>query len=147
MKIQDLQNFEVVSGGLQQPEQPKQDFSLEETLLNVPSSAGRFIGDIFSAVRHPLQTVQGLADVVSGGLEKGIVSGVEAVRLGTFPGKPTEREEKFDAVTDFFIQRYGSMDKIKKTVQEDPIGFLGDVSLAMSGAGAAIKGAGVVSKV
>src|SRR3990167_5826767 len=147
MKIQDLQNFEIVSGGLQQPEQPKQDFSLEETLLNIPSSAGRFIGDIYSAVRHPLQTVQGLADIVSGGLEKGIVSGVEAVKPGTFPGKPTEREEKFNAVIDFFVQRYGSMDKIKKTVQEDPVGFLGDVSLALTGGGAVLKGAGTVSKI
>src|SRR5215469_9088276 len=37
---------------------------------NLVPSAGRFVGDIYQAVRHPLDTGMNLANLVSGGLEK-----------------------------------------------------------------------------
>jgi len=126
-------SFKVISTPLEQTPQQDGGFSVGQTLKNIPGSAGRLVGDIFGAVTSPFKTAQSLADVASGGLQKLI------------PGKQ-KFEPQFDAVVDFFKQRYGSIDNIKKTVQEDPVGFAADVSAVLTGGGAAIKGAGTVAK-
>jgi len=42
-----------------------------ETISNVPSSAGKFIGGLVEAVASPVQTAKGLADIAAGGMRAG----------------------------------------------------------------------------
>ena len=108
-------------------------FSLKETIRNIPGSAGRLVGDVASLVRHPIQTAKAIGRVGGGAVEKFI------------PGEHPA-EQSFDQVVDFFKQRYGGIENIKRTVQEDPVGFAADISALLTGGGAAIKGVGTLGK-
>ncbi|HEC65863.1 MAG TPA: hypothetical protein ENI23_11235, partial [bacterium] len=108
-------------------------FSLKETIRNIPGSAGRLVGDVASLVRHPIQTAKAIGRVGGGAVEKFI------------PGEHPA-EQSFDQVVDFFKQRYGGIENIKRTVQEDPVGFAADISALLTGGGAAIKGVAPLGK-
>lgn len=115
--------YRPVSGG----------FSLGETVKNIPGSAGRFLGGIAGAVTHPVRTVKALAGVGAGAVEKLI------------PGEQAE-EKYIDGLVDVYKQRYGGLDETLKTIENDPIGVLADLSTVLTG-GAAIAGKiGSVSK-
>lgn len=59
----------------------------------------------------------------------------------------TEELTKFKQLGQFLSDRYGSEDAIKKSLIEDPIGVLADVSTVLGGTGAALRSAGNASKV
>lgn len=66
-------------------------------------------------------------------------------------GKPlanrlTNQESRANALGDFYKNRYGGVENIKKTLYEDPVGVVLDASTLISGAGALTKGAGIVGK-
>lgn len=103
-------------------------------ISNIPKSAGRFVGDLFSVVAHPIKTVKGLATVGAGAVEKLI------------PGEQGQ-EKAADAVGKFFKDRYGGLENIKKTLYEDPVGALADISTLFSGGGALATKVGELSKV
>lgn len=104
----------------------KKGFSVENMVKNIPSSAGNFVGDIAQAVTNPVDTVKNIGKIAVGGVEKII------------PGQQGE-EESFDAVVNFYKDRYGSMDNFLKTLEEDPVGVASDVSLALTGVGGVAK--------
>ena len=114
----------------------------KSAVSNIPSSAGQVVSDIAQTVAHPIETAENI-----GKLGKGIMQ-----KLGGF-GKMGEGDESIkysDAVGKFFMDRYGSIDAIKKTIAEDPVGALADVATVFSG-GAFLPGkagqvAGAVSR-
>jgi len=110
------------------------DFSAIQTLKNIPGSAGRLVKDISQAVLHPIRTAKSLKDVAQG-----------AVSL-LIPGEQPN-EDKARAVGQFFKDRYGGIENVQKTVQEDPVGFLADISAFLTGGGLAIRGAGAAGKI
>ncbi len=71
-----------------------------------------------------------------------------AVGVSQDPKAKAENEAVADAVGQFFADRYGSMDALKKTIAEDPVGFAGDLSLLMTGGGTvAARAPGVAGQV
>ena len=100
-------------------------------LGNVVESGANLVGGVASAIAHPIQTTKTLGKVALGGVQKLI------------PGQQ-ESEQAFDALTGFYKERYGSLDALKRTLYEDPVGVAADLSTFLTGAGAAI---GAVSKV
>ena len=110
---------------------------MSRTLGNIPSSAGRLLGDIGTAIRHPIRTSTAIAEVGRGAIAKAI------------PGKQTGffDEEKFDQVVDFFKQRYGGVEQIQQTIETDPVGFAADIAGLLTGTGAAVKADGTAGKV
>jgi len=121
----------IKSGG--QSAVQKEGFSIGKTVKNIPGSALRFGGDIASAVFNPIETGKALGGVAIGAVQKLI------------PGRQGQ-EEKIEAVGQFFKERYGGIENIKKTLQEDPVGFAADISAFLTGGGAAIRGVGAVTK-
>lgn len=113
--------------------QTNSQFSLGKTIANIPSSGFNLAKNLYSSLRHPVETVKAVGQTALGGIQKLI------------PGEQ-KSEQKFDAVANFFKDRYGGTDKVLKTIQEDPVGFALDVSTIFTGAGALLKGAGTVSK-
>lgn len=86
-------------------------------LDNLEESAKNFGGNLVSAFTSPVQTLHSIDDVVDGYLAK-----IPGIHTG-------ERQTAMaDAMTKHFKDRYGSVDGIKKTAYEDPVGFAADLS-------------------
>lgn len=95
-----------------------------QTLVNVPGSAARYAKDLTSIVTSPIQTTQSIIDLGSSLLS--LLPGVK--------GDETLAKE----VGKYYADRFGGATNIAKTFRDDPVGFLGDLSLvALGGAGVA----------
>src|SRR5262245_41073889 len=94
-------------------------------ISNIPASAGQFAYDIAQPFLHPIQTAENLRDLGLGVLETlGVKSGDAHVQYA-------------DAVGRFFADRYGGLDNLKRTIANDPVGFLADASTVLTGGAAA----------
>ena len=103
-------------------------------LQNAPASAVQFVKDVFEPIMNPIQTAKSLGE-----LSKSVVS---LMKDGEQGNEDIARE-----VGKFFANRYGSLDKIKETFANDPVGIMGDLSLALSGGGLVARGAAKGSQV
>lgn len=111
----------------------------QDTLLtavkNTPGSAYQFALNIYNAIRHPVDTATAVYQTAKGGVEK--LTNAE----GSRPNEP-----KFDQMVEFFKKRYGGEDKLRNTIETDPVGFLADVSTVLTGTGGALRGSAVVAE-
>lgn len=101
---------------------------------NVIKSGADFVKNTANAIIHPIDTAKSLGKVALGGVEKVV------------PGRQGA-ENEFDAVTSFFKERYGSLDAIKETAYNDPVGFASDLASILTGGGAAVAKVGKVAQV
>jgi len=110
--------------------------AVKETVSNIPRSAVEFGKNTVQPILHPIDTATSLKDLGLGVMEKtGILSG-------------TEHEKYADAVGQFLVDRYGSIENVKKTMKTDPVGFAGDLSMILTGGGSlAARAPGVIGKV
>ena len=104
------------------------NFSFGKMLKNIPASAFEAGKDIYQAVAHPQQTKNALTGLMSGIISKAI------------PGKQ-EQEKYVDAMWDYAVERYGSVDNIQKTIETDPVGVAFDMSSIFTGLGGVARGA------
>lgn len=101
---------------------------------NVLSSGTDAAKGIANMVIHPIETAKGIGKMGAGGV------------LKLIPGEQ-KYEENFDALTDFFKNRYGNKQAIIDTAYEDPVGFALDLSTVLTGGGAGVTKLGNVSKI
>lgn len=107
---------------------------------NAAKSAGNVIGGLAEAAMHPIQTVQNIAGMAAGGVEK-------------LAGASNEDTQKFDSLVGYLKNRYGGdslsevMGHIGNTAYTDPVGMALDLSTVVDGIGGAVSAAGKVSKV
>jgi hypothetical protein len=107
----------------------------KSALQHTPDSAGQFVRNTVQPILHPIETGTNLKNIGKGVLQKlNIVSGQDA-------------EKYADAVGQFMVDRYGSVDAIKRTLATDPVGVLADVSALLSGGGAILRGAGMAGRI
>jgi hypothetical protein len=90
--------------------------------LNTPVSAARFVRDVTSVVRHPIQTAKGI---------KGLSFGLVELLI---PGEQKD-EAAVRAMGSFLKDRYGSVEDALETLEEDPVGFMSDISILFTGGG------------
>ena len=101
---------------------------------NIPSSAVKFAKDMVYPITNPLDTMAAFRDLAFGLASK------------VLPGEQ-KSEKAVDALVDFFADRYGSVEDLKRTIAEDPVGVLGDVSTILTlGSTAAARVPGTVGK-
>jgi hypothetical protein len=105
-----------------------------EALRNLPKSAGQFASDMVAPIMDPVGTAKGLGNLALGTAQKLI------------PGEQSS-EIYADQVGQFFTDRYGGWENVKRTMAKDPVGFLGDLSTVLGGAGLASRAPGVAGKV
>lgn len=126
----------------------QQPFSPKEMVKNIPSSAVEYGKNIATAVLHPINTVSGILDVGAGELQKilpqPIVNAIN--QLDWSPEAAEKARESAGIINEFYKQRYGSGDKALKTIEKDPVGFLGDLSALVTGTSSLIPGASSVPK-
>lgn len=112
---------------------------------NLPSSAGRFAGDMVAAASHPMDTAKSLGGVLDSAENK-LVNFVS----GRKDGEPLTgwqkfwgldgSEDKANAVGQYFADRYGSVEGFKNSLATDPVGVLADMSTVFTGGAGAAKG-------
>ena len=108
---------------------------MEKTVSNVPGSAIRAAGDIVTPLIHPVETAENLYHVGKGLAMKAT-------------GETGPETASADAMVKFFVDRYGSMDALKKTIETDPVGFAMDASTVLTGGGTiAERSPGIIGKV
>lgn len=103
-------------------------------LQNTPKSASQFVDDTLAPVLSPLETADSLKNLMKGMIQLAI------------PGEQ-EDEKTAVAVGEYFSNRYGGLENFKRAFADDPVGVLGDVSMVVTGGGAAAARApGMVGK-
>ena len=108
---------------------------MSSAVSNFPQSAKQFGTDIWEAVTNPIQTAENALDL-----------GIGVVQLA-IPGEQGN-EEKARAVGEFFANRYGGLENVKTTIATDPVGFIADVSMVLTGGGmAAARAPGTLGKI
>lgn len=129
-----------------------------ETISNIPESAARYVGGIVEAVTSPVQTADSMMSLGYGALKlmepererRGFSTMLRpgmnpAVAARDIPEDP-ERKKLARMVGQALYDRYGSIESAKKSLINDPVGVMGDLSavLGLGGVGIA-KTAGTVS--
>ena len=128
---------------------------LPSTLVNIPGSAANLVGGIYEAVTNPIDTVTAMADIGAGGIrnaaamaeENGMLPKGSVSFLDSLSGDPAAAEQASARARAFggvIADRWGSAEKIRTTLREDPVGFLADLSTILTGVGGAAKTAGLV---
>ncbi|HEY1490221.1 MAG TPA: hypothetical protein VGF90_04205, partial [Verrucomicrobiae bacterium] len=105
-------------------------------------SGEQMAGDIYTAVRHPATTGKNIVNVIDGAGE--MVE--DALGIKVPPGREEDRRMYTRALGKMFLDRYGSIDKLKQTIASDPLGFLSDASTAIGGGGAVLRGTEFAAK-
>jgi len=109
-------------------------------IRNAPASALKVGGDIVTAVTSPVQTATAIGDLVGGVMEP-ITPNI------LFGGDSRERAIAARSnFADYLAERFGGTEELKRTMAEDPIGFLGDLSTVLSGGAGMAKLAGKGSR-
>jgi hypothetical protein len=112
---------------------------------NAPGSALRFAKDVAQPFVHPLDTAAALGRTANA-LEDKVMSSIGVSRA---PGFELSAQDQAipGQIAQYYGGRYGDVEKIKKSVAEDPVGVLGDVSTALSlGGTAAARVPGLIGK-
>lgn len=101
------------------------ELSASEIVSNIPSSAYNYASDFVGAITSPIETGKAIYDVGEGVIDK----------FSDDPGE-VDKSAIADAVWQMMVDRYGSEDAIKNTINTDPVGVFGDVIGVLSmGAG------------
>lgn len=112
--------------------QPKKTVS--GFVSNIGESAIKTAQGIVQPLLTPVQTVKDLGNLAIG------------VAQIAIPGK--QDKEKFArALGQFYLDRYGSLQKAADTLYSDPVGVIADISTVIGGGTGVLKTAGKVSKI
>lgn len=143
-------SISAINKALVQEKQQPFNFSIAETGKNIPSSGLQYGKNILSAITSPLQTARNILDV-AGGAMLNVIPGSEQFFTSTGIASPQELSRSKNIasnVGEYYKQRYGNKQNILQTIQQDPVGTLGDVSAILTAGGSLVpKVGGAVSKV
>lgn len=107
----------------------------KQAVTNIPSSAVELGKNIAQPFLHPIETATSMKNIGEGALQKAGILGGE------------DKKAYADAVGQFVMDRYGSMENFKKTLATDPVGVLADAAMVLTGGEAALARApGIVGK-
>ena len=138
-------------------------------LANTPQSAGKFVSGVGHIVTHPVETVKSIGGLVKGlgagageyildntDIGQKILEKAQEVRKAngvaplpvvngkiTTKGSDVENDPQLKqakSVGDYLSNRYGSIENVKKSFKEDPVGVAFDIASVFSG------GEGILSK-
>lgn len=101
---------------------------------NVVESAIGAAKGIIQPLTQPVQTVKDLGNLAIGAAQLAI------------PGK--QDKEKFaKALGQFYVDRYGSLEKARDTIYSDPVGVVADISTVIGGGAGILKAGGQATKI
>ena len=128
---------------------------LPTTVANIPGSAANLASGIYEAVTNPVETITSMADIGAGGIRNAAIlaerngalpqGSVDFLDSLSDPAVAAAASEKAAAFGGVIADRWGSAEKIRRTLREDPVGFLGDLATVVTGVGGAARTAGLTS--
>lgn len=110
------------AGGAAPAASADKEVSWKDLPGNIGPSLVKFGGDLIQPFLHPVETAKAIGDVAAGA----------AAKVGIGDADQTAA----DSVAAFFADRYGGWDNVKKTMIEDPVGFLADAATVLTGGAA-----------
>jgi hypothetical protein len=115
------------------PEKAKPfEFSTREMIGNIPSSTIQLGRNIGQAVTSPKETLSGLGGTLGGLIYQGLPEGVGN------PETRAKQEAMYNQAKEYRGERFGGQENILKTLQNDPVGLLADLSAVLTGGGSAL---------
>ena len=102
------------------PEMGEEKNIYNATSETIKKSGTQFFKDLYQVVRHPIETVKSI-----GALGHSIINLIRPGEQGN--------EELSKMVGQYFVDRYGGIENIKKTFRTDPVGFAADLSIILTG--------------
>ena len=102
-------------------------------IKNLPSSFMNVLTGAYEAVTSPMQTGKAILDIGAGGLQNILP---DAVVKAIGEDKPSQ--EVANKVGQAYVERYGGIENAKRTIANDPAGFLSDVSAILTGGSSVI---------
>lgn len=110
---------------------------------NVWPSTKALLSGIVQPIIHPIDTYEAVKDIGAGLGSK--VGGALGVKQD--PAQKAKTEATVNALGRFYADRYGTMDGFKEALATDPVGFLADASMVLSGGGSlAARAPGMLGK-
>ena len=115
-----------------------------------PSLYKNTVGNLVDAVSSPVQTAQGIGDIVAGGVYKALPGPVQRglMAIETSPYNPLgnpaalqRAQTMATAAGQEFVRPYSSVAEFQKTMEEDPFRPISDVSALLGGGGAVLRAA------
>lgn len=113
---------------MSQPQSMSAGDVARQAVSNFPSSMSNMIGGVYQAVTSPIQTGKAVLDVAAGGLQN-----ILPESLVNAVGRDQASIDAANKVGQFYVQRYGSVENAKKTIANDPAGFMADISTILTG--------------
>jgi hypothetical protein len=113
-----------------------------QAVQNLPSSAVQFGKGLYEAVTSPVKTAGSLLDIAAGGLNLALPEPVRNF-MAKIDTDPAATQRAVNAAKQFggvYAQRYGSVDALKRTIAEDPVGAVADLSTIFSGGAGLARG-------
>jgi muramidase (phage lysozyme) len=144
--LQGLSNEQLMSLSQGQPvaataEQKPMDWqtTLATSVTNLPSSALKYGKDLYNAVTSPIETAKNIGMVAAGGLKNAMPESVQKfiASIASEPGQINQAVAMANAVGGEYAQKYGSVEGFKQALATDPVSVMGDVSILLTGGGAA----------
>jgi len=131
----------AASGGFDLSTARPAERSVGGFLSNIPSSAGRLAEGIGSMILSPIDTASNIMDIGAGALQnvlpKTLVDFVNKSETPEALAAGQRAVAAANAMGGFLKERYGSLEKIKTTLYNDPVGAAADLSILFTGGGAA----------
>ena len=130
-------------------EAPRRSYQASEipaaALKNLPKSATEAASGLYQAATHPLDTLETLRQVIGGGAYNALPAPAQkfVMDVSSDPERLRKSIATADAVGGMYRERYGDWDKVKRTLAEDPVGAITDLSTLFSGGAAAASKAGL----
>lgn len=130
-------------------EAPRRSYEVSEipaaALKNLPKSATEVVSGLYQAATHPLDTLETLRQVIGGGAYNALPAPAQkfVMDISRDPERLQKSIATADAVGGMYKERYGDWDKVKRTLAEDPVGAISDLSTLFSGGAAAASKAGL----
>lgn len=113
-------------------------------VTNIPSSAKRFAQEAYTALTHPVQTAKGVLDIGAGAIQsvlpQQVVNWVNQFEANPEAGRQVVEAAR--AAGGVIADRWGSYENAKRTLAEDPVGAMADLSTILTGAAGVTKLAG-----
>lgn len=114
------------------------DYQVTESIKNLPSSAWENLKGMVNAVVHPVDTAKSLGSIGGAGLEK-IGRNFEQFYMGESIPPTQGKEDALNKAIEYYKGRVGSVDALKQTAMDDPVGLMLDASTVVSPARMATK--------
>ena len=106
---------------------------VSQAISNFPSSFRNVATGAYEAITSPLQTGKTLLDIGAGGLQNILPESiVQAI------GEDKASREVANQVGQMYVKRYGGIEQAKRTIANDPAGFMSDMSAVLTAGGGVV---------